>query len=98
MWHPDIEKMFVHIMIDQKNKGKTLPFGRRAWSEIKAKLNERGNRNFTSKQCREKYQRIRRSFNHFTRLISQKGFIWDAKTNTVIAEEETWQNYLLVNR
>ncbi|XP_059462454.1 uncharacterized protein LOC132191454 [Corylus avellana] len=98
MWHTDIEKMFIDIMIEQINKGKTLPFGRRIWSEIRAKLNERGNRNFTSKQCREKYQRIRRSFNHFTRLMRQKGFAFDAETNTVIADEETWQNYLLADK
>ena len=48
-------------------------------------------------QFKGKFNRMRLLHHEFSTLINQTSFGWDAKTNTVHALEESWQNYCRVN-
>ncbi|RVW24930.1 hypothetical protein CK203_079546 [Vitis vinifera] len=43
---------------------------------------------------KQKFNRLRAMHREFSNLLKHIGFGWDAKTNTVDALEETWQNYI----
>ena len=59
-------------------------------------VNSEGKRNFNLKQLKQKFNRLRSMYREFFDLLKHTGFGWDAKTNTVTALQETWQNYIRV--
>ena len=99
LWTPQLEKLFIDIMLKEINKGNMADrqFSFDTWKKILATLNELGKRNFTMIQFKGKFNRMRLLHHEFSTFINQTGFGWDAETNTVHAFEESWQNYCRVN-
>ena len=95
LWTPQLEKLFIDIMMKEINKGNMTDgqFSSDTWKKMLATLNELGKRSFTMTQFKGKFNRMRLLQHEFSTLINQTGFGWDAKTNTVHALEESWQNY-----
>ena len=99
LWTPQLEKLFIDIMLKKINKGNMADgqFSSDALKKMLATLNELGKRSFTMAQFKGKFNRMRLLHREFSTLINQTGFGWDAETNTVHALEESWQNYCRVN-
>ena len=99
LWTPQLEKLFIDIMLKKINKGNMADgqFSSDALKKMLAALNELGKRSFTMAQFKGKFNRMRLLHHEFSTLISQTSFGWDAETNTVHALEESWQNYCRVN-
>ncbi|KAL0007644.1 hypothetical protein SO802_009146 [Lithocarpus litseifolius] len=99
LWTPQLEKLFIDIMLKEINKGNTADgqFSSDTWKKMLATLNELGKWSFTMTQFKGKFNRMRLLHHEFSTLINQIGFGWDAETNTVHALEEPWQNYCQLN-
>ena len=99
LWTPQLEKLFIDIMLKKINKGNMADgqFSSDALKKMLATLNELGKRSFTMAQFKGKFNRMRLLHREFSTLINETGFGWDAETNTVHALEESWQNYCRVN-
>ena len=99
LWAPQLEKLFIDIMLEEINKGNMAngQFKSDTWKKMLATLNELGKRSFTMTLFKGKFNRMHLLHREFSTLISQTGFGWDAETNTVHALEESWQNYCRVN-
>ena len=99
LWTPQLEKLFIDIMLKKINKGNMADgqFSSDALKKMLATLNELGKRSFTMAQFKGKFNRMRLLHREFSTLINETGFGWDAETNTVHALEESWQNYCQVN-
>ena len=95
VWSSTIEKKFIDIMVEEVNKGnmKNGVFIKKAWTKIQEDLKRKSNRNYSMKQIKQKFNRLRIKHHEFTELLKQTGFDWDTETNIVHATEETWQNY-----
>ncbi|KAK4590389.1 hypothetical protein RGQ29_020799 [Quercus rubra] len=95
LWAPQLEKLFIDIMLEEINKGNMAngQFKSDTWKKMLATLNELGKRSFTMTLFKGKFNRMHLLHREFSTLISQTGFGWDAETNTVHALEESWQNY-----
>ena len=91
LWTPQLEKLFIDIMLIDGQ------FSSDTWKKMLATLNELGKRSFTMTQFKRKFNRMRLLHHEFSTLVNQTSFGWDAKTNTVHALEESWQNYCRVN-
>ena len=99
LWAPQLEKLFIDIMLEEINKGNMAnrQFRSDTWKKMLATLNELGKRSFTMTQFKGKFNRMRLLHHEFSTLINQTGFGWDVETNIVHALEESWQNYCRVN-
>ena len=99
LWTPQLEKLFIDIMLKEINKGNMAngQFSFNTWKKMLAALNELGKRSFTMTQFKGKFNRMRLLHREFSTPINQTGFGWNAETNTVHALEESWQNYCRVN-
>ena len=99
LWAPQLEKLFIDIMLEEINKGNMAngQFRSDTWKKMLATLNELGKRSFTMTQFKGKFNRMHLLHREFSTLINQTGFGWDVETNIVHALEESWQNYCRVN-
>ena len=99
LWAPQLEKLFIDIMLEEINKGNMAnrQFRSDTWKKMLATLNELGKRSFTMTQFKGKFNRMRLLHHEFSTLINQTGVGWDVETNIVHALEESWQNYCRVN-
>ena len=99
LWTPQLEKLFIDIMLKEINKGNMIDgqFSSDTWKKMLATSNELGKRSFTMTQFKGKFNRMRLLHHEFSTLINHTSFGWDAKTNIVHALEESWQNYCRVN-
>ena len=91
LWTPQLEKLFIDIMLKEINKGNMTDwqFSSNTWKKMLATLNELGKRNFTITQFKGKFNRMRLLHCEFSTIINQTGFGWDAETNTIHALEES---------
>ena len=98
VWGPTIEKIYIDILVDEVNKGNQRNglFQPKVWKVILNEVNQRCGRNFSVKQIKQKFHRLRMKHRIFSELIQQTGFGWDAETNTVTAEDAVWDAYLAV--
>ncbi|XP_062095056.1 L10-interacting MYB domain-containing protein-like isoform X2 [Humulus lupulus] len=96
LWGPTVEKIFIDIMVDEVNKGNMASgqFGSKTWAKILEELQIKSKRKYLIKQIKQKFNRLRTKYREFAELLKQTGFGWDRETNTVVASEEIWQNYL----
>ena len=99
LWTPQLEKLFIDMMLKEINKGNMIDgqFSSDTQKKMLATLNELGKPSFTMTQFKGKFNRMRLLHHEFSTLINQTSFGWDAKTNIVHALEESWQNYCWVN-
>ena len=97
-WKGNIEKILIDIMVNEVNKGNMHSgiFSTNTRRRILFEVNSQGKRNFNLMQLKQKFNRLRAMHREFSNLLKHIGFGWDAKTNTVDALEETWQNYIRV--
>ena len=89
VWGPTIEKIYIDILVDEVNKGNQRNglFQPKVWKVILNEVNQRCGQNFSVKQIKQKFHRLRMKHRIFSELIQQTGFGWDAETNTVTAED-----------
>ncbi|XP_059659488.1 L10-interacting MYB domain-containing protein-like [Cornus florida] len=97
LWSTQLERCFVDIMVEEVNKG-NMPSGiftSKCWKKIAEEFKNKTNHAYNVKQLKAKFNRLRTKHHEFSTLLNETtGFGWDAETNTVIADEETWQTYL----
>ena len=91
LWTPQLEKLFIDIMLEEINKGNMAngQFRSDTWKKMLATLNELGKQSFTMTQFKGKFNRMRLLHYEFSTIINQTGFGWDAETNTIHALEES---------
>lgn len=99
LW-PDLEtKAFINIMLDEVAL-LTSRYGNMSndvWTSMTTKLNAVTNRSYKKEQLKEKIHRLHAMYHEFYSLLQNTEFKWNAKTNTVAATAEVWQNYLQSN-
>ncbi|XP_027191487.1 L10-interacting MYB domain-containing protein-like [Cicer arietinum] len=98
-WPDFVTKTFIDIMVDEVTK-ENMPngvFHARTWNSMTIRLNSITNRSFKMDQLKAKMRRLRAMYRKFYSLLQNTGFGWNAKTNTVTANEEVWRNYLQVH-
>ncbi|XP_059648899.1 L10-interacting MYB domain-containing protein-like [Cornus florida] len=97
LWSTQLERCFVDIMVEEVNKG-NMPSGiftSKCWKKIAEEFKNKTNHAYNVKQLKAKFNRLRTKHCEFSTLLNETtGFGWDAETNTVTADEETWQTYL----
>ncbi|KAM6553770.1 hypothetical protein CsatB_014532 [Cannabis sativa] len=96
LWGSTIEKIFIDIMVDEVNKGnmKNGQFSSNLWKKILEDLQCKSKRNYSMKQVKQKFNRLRTKYREFNELRKHTGFGWDGPTQTVVAPDEIWENYL----
>ncbi|KAJ4830427.1 hypothetical protein Tsubulata_032913, partial [Turnera subulata] len=96
VWGAAVEKLYIDILVDHVNKGDMIggQFSTKVWQEILEELNVKSARNYTKKQVKQKYNRLRAKHRIFSNLLQTTGFGWDPVTNTVIAEDSVWRGYI----
>ncbi|XP_062085640.1 L10-interacting MYB domain-containing protein-like [Humulus lupulus] len=99
LWGPTVEKIFIDNLVDEVNKGNMASgqFGSKTWAKI-LELQIKSKRKYLIKQIKQKFNRLRTKYREFAELLKQTRFGWDHETNTVVASEEIWQNYLRFHR
>lgn len=98
LWPDSVTKAFIEIMVDEVTKGSMSNgmFHARTWTSMTTLLNAITNCSYKTEQLKEKMYSLRTMFHEFYSLLQNAGFKWNVETNTVIASEEDWQNYLKV--
>ena len=61
LWTPQLEKLFIDIMLKEINKGNMADgqFNSDTWKKMSTILNELGKRSFTMTQFKRKFNRMR---------------------------------------
>ena len=82
LWIPQLEKLFIDIMLKEINKENMADkqFNFDTWKKMLAILNELGKLSFTMTKFKRKFNSIHLLYREFSTLIYQAGFGWDAKT------------------
>ena len=71
LWPPQMEKLFIDIMVEECIKG-NMPdgvFKRSTWNKLVTELNVRANRSFNHKQMKTKFNRLRTRHRIFSQLL-----------------------------
>ena len=99
LWPPQMEKLFVNIMVKECIKGNVPDgaFKRSTWNKLVTKLNVRANRSFNHKQVKIKFNWLQTRHRIFSQLLEHTGMGWNPVTNTVTASDEVWQNVLAIS-
>ncbi|XP_059628416.1 L10-interacting MYB domain-containing protein-like [Cornus florida] len=94
LWSTQLERCFVDIMVEEVNKG-NMPFGiftSKCWKKITEEFKNKTNHAYNLKQLKAKFNQLRTKHREFSTLRNETtGYGWDAETNTMTANEETWQ-------
>ena len=72
LWTPQLEKLFINIMLKEINKGNMTDgqFSSDTQKKMLATLNELGKRSFTMTQFKEKFNRMHLLHREFSTLIN----------------------------
>jgi hypothetical protein len=99
LWPPNVEKLFIQLMVDEMVKGNMQEgiFHKRIWDKILEELNKQSKRNYKFPQVKTKFNRLRQRHRIFSQLLQHTGLGWDAETNTVSGSDEVWMNVLAVS-
>ncbi|XP_058730953.1 uncharacterized protein LOC131602780 isoform X3 [Vicia villosa] len=96
LWPDSVTKAFIKIMVDEVTKGNMSNgmFHTRTWTSMTTLLNSITNCSYKMEQLKEKMHSLRAMFHEFYSLLQNTEFKWNVETNTVIASDNDWQNYL----
>ena len=99
LWPPQIEKLFIDIMVEECIKGNMLDgvFKRSTWNKVVTELNVHVNRTFNHRQVKTKFNKLRTRYRISSQLLDHTRMSWNLVTNTVTASNEAWQNVLAVS-
>ncbi|CAL5198250.1 unnamed protein product [Lathyrus oleraceus] len=99
LWPDFVTKAFIDIMVDEVTKENMSNgvFHNRTWTSMTTKLSCITNQSFKVGQLKTNMHRLRVMYREFYSLLQNTEFGWNAKTNTIIASEEVWRNYLKVH-
>ncbi|KAI7984379.1 Uncharacterized protein LOK49_LG15G01837 [Camellia lanceoleosa] len=68
-------------------------FTTRHWSQVDDKLYKHFKVRYTVSHLKQKYPRIRQSYNTFVKLKNHMGFGWDDQRKRVTASDDVWDQY-----
>jgi hypothetical protein len=90
LWPPQMEKLFIDIMVEECIKGNVPDgaFKSSTWNKLVTKLNVHANRSFYHKQVKIKFNKFRTRHHIFSQLLKHTGMSWNPMTNTVTASDE----------
>ncbi|XP_077241618.1 uncharacterized protein LOC143882101 [Tasmannia lanceolata] len=95
-WSVRDTNVFIDLMVEEVKKGSrcTTTFTKRAWNDIRRKFYDKTSHNYTSMQFKNKFQKLRKDYREFKKLLEVTGFGWNPITKTVTAEASVWDTYI----
>ena len=95
LWNtPEKEAFFVRLLkervIADIGAGRSTVWTQRLWREIAMKMTHWNGMQYTDKQCKEKYTRLKAEYNAFQAVKKHTGNGWDEDTFTVTAPDAYW--------
>ncbi|GMP88551.1 hypothetical protein CsSME_00040500 [Camellia sinensis var. sinensis] len=84
-----VEEVKQDLSLTRKNS-----FTIRHWSRIDDELYNQFKVRYTVNRLKQKYHRIRQSYNTFVKLKNHTGFEWDDQRKTVTASDDIWDQYV----
>ena len=90
MWPPQIEHIFINIMVDEQLKGNMEhgTYKATTWQSIMKTLNEQTRRSFLPKQVIQTHNRLRQKQRKWGHLLRHTELGWDETAQTVTASKE----------
>ncbi|KAL8527287.1 hypothetical protein ACS0TY_005240 [Phlomoides rotata] len=95
-WQPPMDRYFIHLMLDQVNKGNHIDgvLRKQSWREMISLFNDKFGFNYTVDILKNRYKTLRRQHNVIRNLLELDGFAWDDARQMVFADDHVWQNYI----
>ncbi|TQD90012.1 hypothetical protein C1H46_024416 [Malus baccata] len=98
-WPVTVEKHFIHLLHEERKKrlkGSTVD--KNAWDAIEDELVIKFGKRYAREKLKAKYNRLRKIYREFAKLVAHTGMCWDPETDKVHASEEVWESYLKKNK
>ncbi|KAM1042108.1 hypothetical protein ACFX2I_031155 [Malus domestica] len=98
-WPVTVEKHFIHLLHEERKKrlkGSTVD--KNAWDAIEDELFNKFGKRYAREKLKAKYNRLRKIYREFAKLVAHTGMCWDPETDKVHASEEVWESYLKKNK
>ncbi|XP_077248823.1 uncharacterized protein LOC143888331 isoform X2 [Tasmannia lanceolata] len=98
-WSSTDTDIFIDLMVEEVEKGNsyTKTFSKKAWKDIQTKFYQKTGCNYTLLQFRNEFQKLRKEYLEFKKLLEVTGFAWDPMMNCVMAEDSVWDTYIQAN-
>ncbi|GMP28719.1 hypothetical protein CsSME_00004148 [Camellia sinensis var. sinensis] len=75
---------------------KDRSFYPRQWQKIDDEMTKKVGKNYGLKKLKGKFARLKANYKEFVALKNHTGLGWDPITQTVIAPDDVWENYVQV--
>ncbi|XP_077238189.1 spindle/kinetochore-associated protein isoform X1 [Tasmannia lanceolata] len=91
--------IYIDLMVEEVKKGtrRTTTFSKKGWKDIQAGFYQKTGHEYTLLQFRNKFQKLRKEYREFKKLIEVTGFDWNPVTKTAMAEDSVWNTYIQEN-
>jgi len=91
-------EIYIDLIVEQVNLGgrPTYTLSKKAWTEIQGKFRQMTRIDYQLLQFKNKFQKLKDYYKQFKKLLGVTRFGWNVVTQTIIADEECWEEYINV--
>jgi hypothetical protein len=91
-WDAMTPKIFIDLCIIQKNLNNFNSIGltKYGWQQVYSSFKEQTGLDYENKKLQNKFNMLRRSFQHWQYLQNHTGFGLDSRTGGIVADDSYW--------
>ncbi|KAL5791885.1 hypothetical protein ACOSP7_000479 [Xanthoceras sorbifolium] len=100
VWTPEMDRYFIHLILEQLNKGNTFDdplFRQRAWKQMNSLFSAKFNFEYHKDVLKNRYKTLRNLYRAVKSLLDRRGFSWDEMRQMVTADNSVWEEYIKVH-